>query len=159
MISDKGINLIKHFEGVKQRPYRCPANLWTIGVGHVMYPEMLGMKLQDRMNIPLKPEDNRVFTMEEVDDILKRDLSKFEPGVRSICTVPLSQGMLDALTSFSFNLGTGTFQRSTLRQKLNRGDKEGASNEFLKYCMAAGKVLKGLQMRRIAERELFISKD
>jgi lysozyme len=65
--------------------------------------------------------------------------------------------MFDSLTSFSFNVGLGTLQRSTLRQKLLRGNKEGASDELLKYCMAGGKILKGLQNRRIDERAMFLS--
>jgi len=65
--------------------------------------------------------------------------------------------MFDALVSFSFNVGLGTLQRSTLRQKLNRGDKEGAGQELLKYCMAGGKILKGLQNRRRDEHALFMS--
>jgi lysozyme len=65
--------------------------------------------------------------------------------------------MFDGLVSFSFNVGLGTLQRSTLRQKLNRGDKEGAGQELLKYCMAGGKILKGLQNRRLDERALFMS--
>jgi lysozyme len=65
--------------------------------------------------------------------------------------------MFDGLVSFAFNVGLGTLQRSTLRQKLLRGDKAGAADEFLKYCMAGGKILKGLQNRRIDERALFLS--
>jgi lysozyme len=65
--------------------------------------------------------------------------------------------MLDGLVSFSFNVGLGTLQRSTLRQKLNRGDKEGAAEEFLKYTIAGGKVLKGLVNRRNDERAIFLS--
>ena len=95
--------------------------------------------------------------MEEVDAILRADLDRFERGVERYITVPLTQGMFDALVSFSFNVGLGTLQRSTLRQKLNRGDKEGAAEELLKYCMAGGKILKGLQTRRLDERALFLS--
>jgi lysozyme len=63
---------------------------------------------------------------------------------------------LDSLVSFSFNLGLGTLQRSTLRQKHNRGDYEGAAEEFLKYTKAGGKVLKGLVNRRNDERALYL---
>ena len=156
MISEKALSVIKHHEGVRTKPYRCPANLWTIGVGHVLYPEQGKMKLADRMTMDLRPEDNRVWSMEEVDAILQRDLGSFERGVNKYITVPLTQGMLDGLVSFSFNVGLGTLQRSTLRQKLNRGDKEGAAEEFLKYTMAGGKVLKGLVNRRNDERALFL---
>jgi len=156
-VSPKAIAMIKHHEGVRQKAYRCPAKLWTIGVGHVLYPEQGKLKLEDRMSVPLRPEDDRVFSMEEVDGILRSDLSRFERGVVQYCPVPLTQGNFDALVSFAFNVGLGTLQRSTLRQKLLRGDKEGAAEELLKYCMAGGKILKGLQNRRIDERAVFLS--
>jgi lysozyme len=156
-VSDQAVKMIKHHEGVRQKPYRCPANLWTIGVGHVLYPEQARLKMDDRMLVPLRPEDNRTFTMEEVDAILKSDLARFERGVEQYCPVKLTQGQFDALVSFSFNVGLGTLQRSTLRQKVNREDFEGASAEFLKYIMAGGKILKGLQNRRNDERALFNS--
>ena len=156
-VSDRAITMIKHHEGVRQKPYRCPAKLWTIGVGHVLYPEQGKMKIDDRDGFPLKPEDNRTFTMEEVDGILKSDLQRFERGVATYCPVELTQGQFDALVSFSFNVGLGTLQRSTLRQKVLRGDMEGASEEFLKYCMAGGKILRGLQNRRKDERAMFLS--
>jgi len=153
----KAIELIKHHEGVRFRPYRCPARLYTVGVGHVMYPEQGKLKIEDRDGFPLRPEDNRVWTKDEVDAILKADLARFEKGVATYCTVPLTQGMFDALVSFSFNVGLGTLQRSTLRSKLNRGDKLGAADELLKYCLGGGKILKGLQNRRIDERAMFLS--
>ena len=156
-VSPKAVAMIKHHEGVRQKPYRCPAKLWTVGVGHVLYPEQAKLPLDQRDAFNIKIEDFRVFSMEEVDAILRADLDRFERGVERYITVPLTQGMFDALVSFSFNVGLGTLQRSTLRQKLNRGDKEGAAEELLKYCMAGGKILKGLQTRRLDERALFLS--
>ena len=155
-ISLKAIELIKHHEGVRLRPYRCPAKLHTIGVGHVLYPEQGKMKIEERDGFGLKDADNRTFSMEEVDGILKTDLARFERGVVQFCPVPLTQGQYDALISFSFNVGLGTLQRSTLRQKVLRGDMEGAAEELLKYCKAGGKILKGLENRRKDERALFL---
>jgi lysozyme len=109
------------------------------------------------MDYQLLNEDNRQFTTQEIDAILRADLDRFERGVEKLCPLSFSQGMFDALVSFSFNCGLGTLQRSTLRQKLLRGDKKGASEELLKYCMAGGKVLKGLQNRRIDEKAMFLS--
>jgi len=152
----KAIAVIKHHEGVRFRPYRCPARLWTCCVGHVLYPEQGRLKLEERDGFSLRPEDDRQFSIEEVNGILTADLQRFELGVQRFCPVPLTQGQFDGLTSFSFNVGLGTLQRSTLRQKLLRGDKEGAAEEFLKYCMGGGKILKGLQNRRIDERALFL---
>ena len=156
-VSDKAITMIKHHEGVRNKPYRCPAKLLTIGVGHVMYPEQAKLPIDQRDAFQGKPEDMRVYTNEEIDGILRADLDRFERGVERYCPVPLKQSEFDALVSFSFNLGLGTLQRSTLRQKVVRGDKEGAAEEFLKYCMAGGKILKGLQNRRRDERALFLS--
>jgi lysozyme len=156
-VSPKAIAMIQHHEGIRYKPYRCPAKLWTIGVGHVMYPEQGKLKIEARDGFPLRPEDNRVWTKDEVDGLLKFDLARFERGVAQFCPVPLTQGMFDGLVSFSFNVGLGTLQRSTLRQKLLRGDKTGAGEELLKYCMAGGKILRGLQNRRIDERALFLS--
>ena len=144
-LSVEGINLIKRFEGVRSRPYRCSAKLWTIGVGHL---------IGDGKSLP--KSWNRTFTAEEINALLIRDLSRFERGIRMYIKVPLRQCEYDALCSFAFNLGLGTLQRSTLRQKINRGDKEGAAKEILKYCRAGGKIIKGLQIRREAEYRMFL---
>jgi len=156
-VSDKALGVIRHHEGVRQRPYRCPARLWTVGVGHVIYAEQGRLKLEERDAFSLRPEDDRQFSMEEVNAILAADLQRFERGVERFIPVNLTQGQFDALVSFSFNVGLGTLQRSTLRSKVLRGDMAGAAEEFLKYCMAGGKPLKGLQNRRIDERALFMA--
>ena len=156
-VSAKALKVIKHHEGLRFNPYRCPAKLWTIGVGHVLYPEQGKLKIDDRDGFSLRPEDDRKFTMDEVDAILAADLQRFERGVERFVSVPLTQGQFDALVSFSFNVGLGTLQRSTLRAKLNRGNKDGAADELLKYCMGGGKILKGLQNRRIDERAMFLT--
>jgi lysozyme len=156
-VSPKAIEMIKHHEGVRQNPYKCPAKLWTVGVGHVMFPEQGKLKIEARDAFEPPPFAIRKYSMEEVDGLLKFDLDRFERGVERFCPVALTQGMFDGLVSFSFNVGLGTLQRSTLRQKVLRGDKEGAAEELLKYCMAGGKILKGLQNRRIDERALFLS--
>ena len=156
-ISTKCLHMIEHHEGVRFKPYQCPAKLWTIGVGHVLYPNQGKMPIDQRGSFPLAQEDNRAFSKNEVNAILRADLARFEKGVATYCPVPLTQGQFDALVSFSFNVGLGTLQRSTMRQKVLRNDMEGAAEELLKYCMAGGKVLKGLQKRRIDERALFLS--
>ena len=156
-ISQRCLEGIKHHEGVRQKPYRDSVYLWTVGVGHLMYDSQAKLPVEQRMAVQLTPEDNRVFSMEEVDAILRHDLNRFCVGVEKFCPVALTQGQFDALVSFSFNVGLGTLQRSTLRQKVLRGDFEGAAEEFLKYTKAGGKVLKGLVTRRNDERALFLS--
>ena len=156
-ISPKAIKMVMHHEGVRQNPYKCPAKLWTVGVGHVMFPEQGKLKIDQRDAFIPPQEAMRKYSMEEVNAILRADLARFEKGVATYCPVSLTQGQFDALVSFSFNVGLGTLQRSTMRQKVLRGDMESAAEELLKYCMAGGKVLKGLQKRRLDERALFLS--
>jgi len=155
-VSDSAKSVIAHHEGVRLKPYRCPAKLWTIGVGHVLYPEQAKLSMEDRIKYPIRPEDNRIFTMDEVNAILAADLQRFERGVLRYCSSGITQGRFDALVSFAFNVGLGTLQRSTLRQKHNRGDFDGAADEFLKYCLGGGKVLKGLLNRRKDERAIYL---
>jgi lysozyme len=158
MISKAALDMIKHHEGIRFKPYRCPAGLWTIGVGHVLYPAQGKLKMEDRLLFPLSPADNRKFTPEEVDAILQKDLERFVIGVLRYCPSAASrQGWLDALVSFSFNVGLGALQQSTLRQRHNRGDHEGAAEAFLRYTKGGGKVLPGLVKRRRDERLLYLS--
>ena len=144
-VSSRAIEMLKHHEGVRCKPYRDCVGLWTVGVGHL---------IGDGKSLP--DEWNKTFTMEEVDALLRKDLGRFERGVQKFCPVPLKQGEFDALVSFSFNLGLGVLQRSTLRQKILRGDKTGASEEILKYNKAGGKIVKGLVTRRNDEYQLFL---
>jgi lysozyme len=144
-VSDKLIKLLRHHEGVRNKPYQCPAKLWTVGVGHL---------IGDGKSLPASW--NKTFTNEEIDGILKSDLNRFELGVsKMLPNVQLKQHEFDALVSFCFNLGLGCFQRSTIRQALLRGDKEQAMESLMKYCRAGGKILRGLENRRKDERRLF----
>lgn len=157
MISPKALKMIAHHEGTKLKPYRCPARLWTVGVGHVIDPNHARVPFEERNNLALPEGWNRTFTLEEVNAILAKDLERFERGVLKYCpTAGSRQAWLDSLVSFSFNLGLGTLQRSTLRQKHNRGDYAGAADELLKYCKAGGKVLRGLENRRKDERAMYL---
>jgi len=148
--------MIKHHEGVRYKPYRCPARLWTIGVGHVLYPIQGRLPLDQRDSYSLHPEHNRTFSKDEVDGILSADLQRFEAGIAKLFPMVLTQGQNDALVSFAFNLGLGGVQRSTLRQKVLRGEAE-AADEFLKFTRGGGKVLPGLVKRRQDERSLLLS--
>jgi lysozyme len=157
MISKKALDMIAHHEGIRTKPYRCPARLWTVGVGHVIDPNHAKVPFEERNNLEIPDGWNRTLSMDEVNALLAKDLERFERGVLKYCpSAGSKQGWMDALVSFSFNVGLGTLQRSTLRQKHNRGDYEGAADEFLKYCKAAGKVLKGLENRRKDERAIYL---
>ena len=156
-VSDRCKEMIKHHEGVRYKPYRCPARLFTIGVGHVLYSDQGRLPLDQRDAFQLKAEDNRTFSKAEVDGLLNTDLIRFEVGVSRLFPMVLTTGQNDALVSFAFNLGLGGLQRSTLRSKVLRGEIEEAANEFLKFVRGGGKILPGLVKRRNDERALFLS--
>ena len=137
--------MIKHHEGVRLKPYRDPIGLWTVGVGHL---------IGDGKTLPV--EWFRTLTIDEVDELLKSDLRKFERGVLRLCPSHLTQSRFDALVSFAFNVGLGNLQASTLRQKHNRGDVFGAAKEFLRWNKAGGKVFRGLTIRRQDESNLYL---
>ena len=111
-----------------------------------------------RSEFPLKPEDNRVWTKTEIDELFRTDVGTFERGVlRLVPGVVGRQGAFDALVSISFNFGLGNLQRSTIRMRANRGDWEGAAESFRVWTKGGGKVLPGLVKRREAEIALFLS--
>ena len=156
-VSADAIKMIQHHEGIRYKAYRCPAQLWTIGVGHVLYPDQAKIPMDQRGAYPLRAEDNRTFSKDEVNGILRSDLQRFERGVGQLIPVALTQGQFDACVSLAVNVGLGTLQRSTFRQKVLRGEKDAAIASLLQYCKAGGKVLKGLENRRKDEAALFIS--
>jgi lysozyme len=156
-VSKEAIEGIKKDEGVRTKPYRCPALLWTVGVGHVIDQNHIKVKFDDRKNLPIPDGWDRVLSMAEVDALLAQDLATFERGVLRLCPSGLTQGRFDALVSFSFNVGLGNLQRSTIRMKHNRGDFEGAAESFMAWTKAGGKELPGLVKRRKHERALYES--
>jgi lysozyme len=156
--SEAGIQLIKDFEGCHSSPYLCPAKLWTIGYGHLLYPQQARMKTEERVSLCLKEDHAKVWGTDEIIELLEKDLLRFESGVLRLCpSAADNQCHFDALVSFSFNVGLGNLQASTLRMKYNRDDFEGAANEFPKWRKANGQVLQGLVRRREAEKSLFES--
>ena len=157
MIDKRAIEMIKHHEGVRTKPYRCPALLWTVGVGHVIDPTHIRVKLEERKNLAIPAGWDRTLSMEEVDEILQKDLASFEAGVRRLCPNDLTPGRLGALVSFAFNVGLGNLQRSTIRMKHNRGEFQEAADAFLMWTKAGGKELPGLVKRRKDERALYLS--
>jgi lysozyme len=169
-LSKAGVALMHKYEGYKNRPYLCPAHIWTIGYGHVLYQEQIRLPMMRpegktqadipmiRREYPLKPEDNRVWTRQETDALFDADVASFERGVLRLVPGSVgSQGRFDALVSISFNFGLGNLQRSSIRIKANRGDWEGAADAFLLWNKGGGKVLPGLDKRRKDERALFLS--
>ena len=141
-----GFQIIKTFEGFRSSPYRCSAGVPTIGFGST--------RGFDNRPIPMDMES---IDENEAEDLLRRDIKKAERSVERLIKVELNENEFSALCSFVYNLGSGNLQSSTLRAKLNRGDRDGAADEFPKWRRAAGKILKGLVLRRASERKLFLS--
>ena len=157
-VSETCIHMIKHHEGVRNKPYRDPIGLWTVGVGHVIDTHHLRIPLDQRDNIPLPDGWDRELTDAEVDDILAKDLINYERGVARYCPAAVNnQSQFDALVSFAYNAGLGNLQRSQIRMKANRGDIEGAADAFMQWTKAGGKELPGLVKRRTDERRMFLS--
>jgi lysozyme len=110
-----------------------------------------------RMNYPLRPEHNRVWSKREIDALFDADVAAFERGVlRLVPGCAGHQGRFDALVSFAYNAGLGNLQRSQIRMKANRDDIEGAADAFMQWTKAGGKELPGLVKRRRDERALFL---
>lgn len=141
-ISDKGLDLIKRFEGFRDTAYLCPAGVWTIGYGHT----------QD-------VKEGDTITQDKAEELLREEVAaKYEPIVVSNTNgLELTQGQFDALVSFVYNVGAYNFEASHLLSQLKAGDIEGAAAQFERWNRAGGKVLDGLTARRAAERELFLS--
>lgn len=139
VIGTSGLNLIKHFEGLKLHAYKYSADIWTIGYGHTA-----------------DVSTNDVITEAQAISLLYQDVAECERAVNQYVHVPLTQNQFDALVSFVFNLGVGNFRTSTLLKKLNAGDDDGAAHEFGRWIYACGKTLPGLVRRRKAERVLFL---
>jgi lysozyme len=165
-LSEAGAKLMHQYEGYRNKPYLCPAHIWTIGYGHVLYQEQIRLPMvrkegysgMIRSEYPLKQEHNRVWSKEEINKLFEDDVGPTERGVLRLApSLAGRQGAFDTCVSFSFNAGLGAFQRSSIRMKINRGDWEGAAEALMLYVMAGGKVLAGLKRRREAEKALFLS--
>ncbi|MCF8533128.1 MAG: lysozyme [Reyranella sp.] len=135
-----GRALIQAFEGFSAVPYVCPAGILTVGYGHVI----LAGETFDR---PLSAAEG--------DDLLARDLPRYELAVCRLIEVPLSDPCFDALVSFTFNLGEGALAASTLRRLVNAGRLEDAGPQFDRWVFAGAQKLPGLVRRRMAERAMW----
>ena len=140
--SHKGIALIKEFEGLRLKAYKCPGGVWTIGYGHTagVRPEM-------------------VITEAQAEDFLREDLFSCENAVNNQ-KLSINQNQFDALVSLIYNIGIGNFQKSTLLRKARVNPNDNSiMDEFLKWVYSKGRVLPGLQRRRLAEMKLYFSND
>jgi lysozyme len=137
-IGQKGIELIKHFEGCELEAYKCPAGVWTIGYGHIK-------GVSEGMSI----------TQEQAEQMLLDELKEYENYINELVVVDLSQNQFDALVSWVYNLGPANLKSSTLLKVLNSGDYAGVPDQIERWNKAGGKVLEGLIRRRQAESSLF----
>ena len=140
--SHKGIALIKEFEGLRLKAYKCPGGVWTIGYGHTagVQPGM-------------------VISEAQAEEYLKADLIAFDKYLNGL-GLALDQNQFDALISFIYNVGTGNFSSSTLLRKVKANPLDNSiMDEFLRWVYSKGRVLPGLQRRRLAEMKLYFSND
>lgn len=137
--TEVGLNLIRSFESFSPTVYTCPAGYPTIGYGHVVRPGETFTSIGEA----------------EAEALLARDVGKAERAVARLIHVPLMDGQFDALVSFTFNLGSGALQRSTLRARVNREEHIDVPEEFLRWVYAGGRRLTGLVRRRAAETRLY----
>ena len=134
--------MIKEFEGLRLKAYQCPGGVWTIGYGHTA---------------GVKP--GMVITKAQAEEYLKVDLIAFERYLNGL-GLALNQNQFDALVSFIYNVGTGNFSSSTLLRKVRENPQDNSiMDEFLRWVYSKGRVLPGLQRRRLAEMKLYFSND
>jgi len=140
--NNAGIALIKRFEGLSLRAYKCPAGEWTIGHGHAGPDVEPGMVINER----------------EAEQYLVGDLLKFEHGVEDLLDgVPASFNEFSAMVALAYNIGLGNFRKSSVLKFHKQGKKILAANAFLLWIKVNGKPLTGLIRRRNAERSLYVS--
>lgn len=139
--SPRGRSLIQKFTGLRLTAYQDPGGVWTIGYGHTG-PDVT---------------EGRTITQPEADQLLINDLVRFNNGVNALVTIRINQNQFDALVSFSYQLGLGSLQQSTLIRLLNSGNYQAAADQFPRWDRAGGKETAGLLARRNAERELFLT--
>lgn len=144
--SENCYKLIKKYEGFSSKPYKCPAGIPTIGYGSTFYLNGNKVTMKDT---PISEEVALSILFSAVEDFSKK--------VEKLLKVPVNQNQFDALVDFSYNLGIGNFQKSTLLKLINNKDFIGATKQFKKWNKSNGKVLNGLTNRRKEEEELFLS--
>ena len=138
IISKNGLDLIKHFESLQLKAYKCSANVWTIGYGHTK-----NVKEGDRIS------------QDQANCFLMQDLYSVERAIVRLVKVKLNQNQFDALCSLIFNIGISAFNKSTLLAKLNKEDYVGAAEQFRRWNKVNNVVMAGLVRRRQAEEDLF----
>ena len=144
-ISNKGLELIKEFEGFSANAYLCPAKIPTIGYGNTFW--------EDGRKVRIGEQISKSKALELLEFVANKD---FADKIFPLIKVQINQNQFDAMVSLAYNIGVGAFSNSTLLKRVNAKDFIGASNEFLKWDKSGGKPLSGLTRRRQREKELFL---
>lgn len=143
---NKGIPLIKKYEGLRLEAYLCPSSIPTIGYGNTFWENGSKVVLGEKIST------------ERADSLLNQTVSKFEQQVKNLVKSAINENQLGALTSFAYNVGVGSFSRSTLLRKVNINPNDvSIRGEFMKWNKGGGKVLNGLTKRRKDEADLYFS--
>lgn len=140
------IDLIKQFEGFEPKAYLDPVGIWTIGYGTT-----------SRAGVGIDPKKGMVISEREATIYLERAVDKFANQIKPHIKKPINENEFGAFVSLAYNIGPASFVKSTALRKFNEGDKQGAANAILLFNKAGGKVLKGLERRREAEKALFLT--
>lgn len=147
-LSDKGLELIKQFEGFRSAPYKDAVGVWTIGYGNTYYPSGKKVTANDT---PLSRQQAHDLKL----TIINQD---FAPKVRELIDgLPINQNQFDALVSLAYNIGVGALAKSSVIRHLKQGNIKASADAFLLYNKAGGRVLAGLDRRRKAERAWFLA--
>jgi len=141
-LSARGLLLIQQFEGFSRLPYADVAGLLTIGYGHWLRPH-------EAKTYPQGISD------EQAEHLLRQDVAGAVHAVNWLITSPQQQHQFDALVSFTYNLGSGVLQRSTLRRVINRGEDDAVDAQWRRFVWAGGRKVAGLVRRREAELALY----
>ena len=152
-VSQRGLDLIARFEGVVLHAYNDPVGHCTVGVGHLLHEGNCTRGDYDTYGTKSNPK----LTREQAFKLLRQDVARFKPAVERLVTVDLNQNEFDALVSFAFNVGIGSFESSTLLRLLNRGRRKDAAAQFDRWVFGGGQALPGLVNRRNAEQQLFLT--
>ena len=139
---DIAASLCRKFEGLRLRPYICPAGYPTIGYGTVYKPDGTKVGLD---HPPISKETAEEWLLTELQNNYLVGVLRASP---ILITKPKALG---ALTDFAYNLGVARYRASTLRRKINEGNWEAARHELMRWTRGGGRVLPGLVKRRKAE--------
>ena len=152
-MSENGLELLKQWEGFKLAVYKDSAGLPTIGVGHLLTKSELTSGKIVIGGVPVQYADG--LTDQQALDLLSQDVTPAEQAVNTRVTVELNQNQFDALVSFTFNVGVGAFQSSTLLKVLNQEQYDQVPTQLLRWTRAGGQVVQGLVNRRQNEINLW----